>query len=160
MLERTSAECKKLIIQTGVVIGIFVIGFVCALIYNLEDVAFSVNLLWYAVMMGTVFGGAPAMLVALFLKLLNGGRWNAFGAFLISGVGLLVILLIFDFIAGIISNFGISKNLIGVIAVLCFFVAEVVQLLNTIKEYKVAVEQEANPEIYSSNQDENEWLLK
>ena len=160
MLERTSAECKKTIIQTGIILGIFVIGFVCALIYVLEDSTFSLGLLWYGIGMGTVFGGAPSMMVALFLKLLNGGKWNAFGAFLISGVGLLVILLIFDFIAGIISNFGISKNLILVIAILCFFVAEVVQLLNTIKEYKVAVEQEANPNIYSSNQDENEWLLK
>lgn len=163
MEEMTSVEYKKKIIKTVVVIAIFVIGFIGGFIYGMKESSFSLDALWNGIMCGTL-AGSPSLFIAIFLSNLRGSMWDGFGAYLISVVECLLVLLVFDFIARRISKLGISVNLIGVIGMWCFFVIVVLRLLININDYKLAVNQEANQqansEVLCDKQEENEWLLK
>ena len=112
----------------------------------------------FSILLGGIqLSGLFTIFANILIVLIKDSEFNFLGSWIITGVSAIGVLLVLDFIC---NATGISDEILISVVGIGFIVIRIIQLIVDIKNYKTVVKQEANLEKNSSDQDENEWLLK
>ena len=147
MFERTKVEeCRADLIHVIAAFVAFLAGFIGTFVIIMQEQSMTGAVFQETLAVAVAVGTVISLLVALFTYLAVVESMNVLGAFVLTGIVSLLILLVLDFVLGIISKVGISKDALSLLCCILYVVMLAVGMMRRIKAYKAAVEQEKKGE--------------